>query len=99
MEYLHVYVVASIENRGLKPVQEIWQKLGGWPVVQGDSWNGQNFTWERTDELLHSSGYNPKSIYHLYVMRDVENPSNNVLYVRKPTLNYKNVSIKLSMNS
>ena len=35
----------GIEERSLDDLKEIITRLGGWPVVEGDSWSGDNFNW------------------------------------------------------
>ena len=36
----------TLKNKGLTEVQEIIARLGGWPVVQGEEWKGEeNFKW------------------------------------------------------
>lgn len=72
---------ASIESRGLEPLQTVLNKLGGWPVVLGNNWKEENFTWIKTDEMIRSLGYATRYIFRPYVMRDLENPSKNLLYV------------------
>ncbi|XP_058810376.1 neprilysin-2-like isoform X2 [Phymastichus coffea] len=82
--YLSCLNKSSIESQGLKPLQTILNKLGGWPVVLGDTWKGENFSWIETDELIRSLGYTPKYIFQPFVMRDMDNPSKNILYIRRP---------------
>lgn len=71
-----------MELRGLEPLQKILKTLGGWPVILGDAWKKDNFTWQRTDQILQSLGYNPRYIFRIFIMQDVNNSSRNILYVR-----------------
>ena len=34
-----------LEEKGLKPLQDLLSKLGGWPVVEGNKWNDEDFKW------------------------------------------------------
>ena len=36
----------TLKQQGLKEMQEMITRLGGWPVVQGEGWRGgKNFKW------------------------------------------------------
>ena len=35
----------QLEKKGDKPLRELLQRVGGWPVVDGGQWNGENFDW------------------------------------------------------
>ena len=43
------------EEIGIKSVSEILEKdLGGWPVLQGDKWNGKDYNvWEQNLKAYH----------------------------------------------
>ena len=34
-----------IESLGLEPLKQILKGLGGWPVLEGDSWSDEGFKW------------------------------------------------------
>lgn len=36
----------SIESRGLEPMKIIIEEIGGWPVVEGDSWTESVMSWQ-----------------------------------------------------
>ena len=36
---------ASIEEHSLTELQELLAEMGGWPVVEGDDWDGEDFNW------------------------------------------------------
>lgn len=35
----------AIKSRGLEPLKEIINNMGGWPVVEGDSWDKKLIYW------------------------------------------------------
>jgi hypothetical protein len=36
---------ATIEAAGLAPLEAVLDRLGGWPLLQGRAWRGEDFTW------------------------------------------------------
>ena len=34
-----------LEEIGLKPLKDLLEKFGGWPVVEGDKWDENSFDW------------------------------------------------------
>ena len=36
---------ASIDEHSLTELQELLDEMGGWPVVEGDDWDGEDFNW------------------------------------------------------
>ncbi|XP_014208534.1 neprilysin-2-like [Copidosoma floridanum] len=37
-----------VEKEGVRPVMEILDKIGGWPVLMGDQWNESSYDWRDT---------------------------------------------------
>ena len=35
----------KIEEVGLDPLKAMLKKMGGWPVLEGDSWDENKFNW------------------------------------------------------
>lgn len=77
----------KIEKDGIKPVQEIIDKLGGWPLIVGDDWNEGNFDLESSIYQLKSLGfdmYNTNFFVSLKVKLDAKNSNNYMLTVKNP---------------
>ncbi|XP_050064129.1 neprilysin-2-like isoform X3 [Aphis gossypii] len=36
----------KIEKDGLKPIKKMLKNLGGWPVLEAEKWNDEEFTWK-----------------------------------------------------
>ena len=36
----------KLEETGIRPMVDILKQLGGWPVTEGDNWNGEAFEWQ-----------------------------------------------------
>ena len=51
-QYTVVDFVDIIEARQEKPLLELLKMLGGWPVLDGDSWNASSFNWVDTVTTL-----------------------------------------------
>ncbi len=35
----------QIEMMGVRPLKDILKQFGGWPVLEGDSWNDEGYIW------------------------------------------------------
>lgn len=72
---------SAIEERGHKPLADILEAFGGWPVVKGDSWNDVDFDWVETLKKLRLFGLQPSVIFTFRVQTDKKNSMKRVLDV------------------
>jgi membrane metallo-endopeptidase-like protein 1 len=77
-----------IEERGIKPLLDIHERLGGWPVVKGDSWDEKNWTWVKAVQSFRKTGYSIDYIFDLSVEIDSKNSSRRTLDVSLFKKNY-----------
>ena len=35
----------TIEENGLEPLKVILRKMGGWPLLEGEKWQEEGYTW------------------------------------------------------
>ena len=43
---------------GVEPAKKLLEQIGGWPVLQGDSWNGEDFKWYEQTVKMAELGIN-----------------------------------------
>lgn len=72
----------AIEKRGIKPIQEILDRTGGWPVAMPfNEWDPDKTSWQRIDKeymiLIGNSAF-----YNLEYEIDLNNTKRYVLTVR-----------------
>lgn len=72
----------AIEKRGIKPIQEILDRTGGWPVAMPfNEWDPDKIPWQRIDKeymiLIGNSAF-----YNLEYEIDLNNTKRYVLTVR-----------------
>ncbi len=53
---------AYIEKSSKKDALDILEQLGGWPVILGDKWTDNNFTWYRLTEKASILGFSSSRI-------------------------------------
>lgn len=46
----------SIESRGVEPMKMIMKEFGGWPVVEGYSWNERVISWQDIIKSFNKKG-------------------------------------------
>lgn len=80
--YLACLNETIIEDRGMKPLADLLKELGGWPVVEGDSWSEDDFNWIETVKKFRRMGLETQSIFSLYIDTDLRNSSRRILYVK-----------------
>lgn len=70
-----------IEKRGVKPLSDILETFGGWPVVKGDAWSENNWDWVETIKKFRLMGLDTSMIFTFDVVTDWKNSSKRVLRV------------------
>ena len=74
-------VSALIESRGEQPLLDLLHQLGGWPVLDGASWNEERFDWVKLMANLRL--LNNRVLLNQWISPDDKNSSVNVLQVRR----------------
>lgn len=81
------YSSAMIEQRGLEPFKNILKHLGGWPVIEGENWNENNFTWIESVYKCHEIGYSDSYFLNFGITPDVKNTTKLVIEVSNHLFN------------
>lgn len=80
--YFSRLLLALIEERGLKPLVDLHVEMGGWPVVKGDSWDENKWTWQQSVKDFRKRGYSTDYIFDFSVGTDLKNSSRRIIDVR-----------------
>ncbi|XP_051158324.1 neprilysin-2-like isoform X2 [Leptopilina boulardi] len=72
----------NTKQQNLNSILDLLKKIGGWPLLEGNSWNNVNFQWEKFGSLLDSSKDN--FIFSNF-RQDTKNNSNIILRIEQPT--------------
>ncbi|XP_055373967.1 neprilysin-2 [Condylostylus longicornis] len=75
-----------IEERGIKPIQQIAESIGGWPVVLGEKWNADSWTWQETTKKFRRLGYSVDYIIDFSVGIDLKNSTSRIIDLDQPSL-------------
>lgn len=70
-----------IEERGTKPLADILEAFGGWPVVKGDLWSDESFDWVEIVKKFRRMGLETSVFFALSVVSDLKNSTKRVLDV------------------
>lgn len=73
---------ALIEQLGGKPIADISESLGGWPVVKGDMWDPKDtWTWQETIKKFRRLGLSMDYIVDFSISVDLKNSTTRVIDV------------------
>lgn len=67
-----------IEERGNKPLADILESLGGWPVVKGDLWSEHTFDWVEMIKKFRMLGLETGIVFSFAVTTDLKNSTARV---------------------
>lgn len=73
---------AAIESRGVRPLLDMMERLGGWPVLQGSSWDEASFSWEESVYRFRKAGYSVDYFLDFSISVDVKNSTKRIIDVR-----------------
>ncbi|XP_057331668.1 neprilysin-2-like isoform X2 [Microplitis mediator] len=75
-----------IEEQGLTPLLSIVKKLGGWPVIDGDMWKDDEFSWMASVFKFREMGYSVDYFIQFGVVVDPKNSTKRVLDLDQASL-------------
>lgn len=70
-----------IESQGIKPLADILESFGGWPVVKGDSWSDATWDWVEVIKKFRLMGLPISIIFTFDINTDLKKSSQRQLYV------------------
>lgn len=89
------HILDSIKARGAAPLKELIAKVGGWPVVEGENWDEQFWSWEKVIKETVKSGLVTNFPVSLSSFT-LKNSTRTVLSVRQ--FNMMKMEMKLNLN-
>ncbi|XP_047040451.1 neprilysin-2 isoform X1 [Helicoverpa zea] len=76
----------AIESRGVQPLLDMLKRLGGWPVLDGDSWDEKSFSWEQSVYKFRSAGYSVDYFLDFSISVDVKNSTKRIIDLDQASL-------------
>ena len=76
----------KIEEIGLQPLKDMLHKMGGWPVLEGDSWDETLFSWIETVYTFRQHGYSTDYLIDFSIVTDSKNSSWRVIDIDQASL-------------
>ncbi|XP_059158497.1 neprilysin-1-like [Physella acuta] len=72
-----------IDKEGLRPINQLFEEFGGWPILEGDAWESKT---ETLSLLVNQFNYNTKALVDHLVGADDKNPELNIIQLDQPEL-------------
>jgi neprilysin len=70
-----------IEKQGLKPMKNVIESLGGWPMIEGKNWASNSWFWQKITLKLELLGFSTNQVFAVSIDVDMKNSSRRILYV------------------
>ena len=75
-----------IEERGVAPLLSVLKAMGGWPVLEGPTWDRDEFKWYEMVYRFRDMGYPVDYLIDFKVVLDVKKTSRRLLKLDQPAL-------------
>jgi len=75
-----------IEERGFTPLKSMLKRMGGWPLLEGASWDQDGFKWYEMVYKFRDMGYSVDYFVDFSVTTDLKNSSWRILDLDQPGL-------------
>ncbi|CAK1588785.1 unnamed protein product [Parnassius mnemosyne] len=76
----------AIEARGVQPLLDMLRRLGGWPVLDGDSWDERSFSWDESVYRFRAAGYSVDYFLDFSISVDVKNSTKRIIDLDQASL-------------
>ena len=76
----------KIEELGITPLKRVLRRMGGWPLLEGNSWDKDDFKWYDMVYRFRDMGYSVDYLVDFSVTTDLKNSSMRVLDLDQPGL-------------
>lgn len=76
----------KLDDLGIKPVQYKLNDLGGWPILEGDKWDGKDYKWWDQIYKMNKLGFTNDQLVSFGTYSDAKNSSWRVLLLDQPSL-------------
>ena len=76
----------KIEEKGLTPLTDVLKRVGGWPLLEGDTWNQDGFKWFDMVYRFRDEGFSVDYLVDFSVTTDLRNSSWRTLDLDQPGL-------------
>jgi len=76
----------KIEDIGLGPLKDVLHSMGGWPVLEGESWDEDGFDWVSTVYTFRKNGYSTDYLIDFSIVTDSKNSSWRVIDIDQASL-------------
>lgn len=70
-----------IEQRGIRPLADLLEAYGGWPVIKGDAWMEHSWFWIEVIKKFRRMGLSTNIVFTTHVSTDLKNSVGRVLGV------------------
>ncbi|XP_031357059.1 neprilysin-2-like isoform X2 [Photinus pyralis] len=79
----------AIEKRGLTKMKMLLTELGGWPVLDGSSWNDTGFDWKEMVHQFRKIGFDNTGFLYVYISSDFMNSTRSIILIDEGMLMMK----------
>ena len=76
----------SIEEKGVGQLKALLDDIGGWPVLLGEKWQGENFQWHQLSVKASDKGFSSDRMITIRISTDYKDSAKRMLWVYGPKL-------------
>ena len=75
-------IIASINELGPKPLNKYLKLFGGWPVIEGEGWDQNNFDFLNLMTKIRNSGFENQFFFSLRIAPDFRRNTKYSIFVK-----------------